>query len=353
MAGGQDILTQIDILTSVGAAGTLSDADLMRFFLSGPEGVSRASLAVLADRHGPMVQRTCRHVLGDSHDADDAFQAAFLVLVHKAGSVRRSESVAGWLHGVALRVSMRAKADADRRQIRERRGAALNLAKEEARGSPDAWPELHEEVARLPARYREPVILCYLEGLSTEAAAARIGCPRGTVLSRLSRARERLRVRLTRRGLTFPAAFLAATSAGVTSAAPPAALLNAMARVCWNDSRMGASRAASSAATTLARGMIRAMLINKLKTMGAAGGLCVGLLLGSSLTAVFTAAPRAMAQGRPVPAEPRFQIVVWVHPPGAMPATHGSYILDTQGGEVWHIVEGRKPVSLGSVIAVK
>ena len=153
-------------------------------------------------RHGPMVLKVCRQVLGDSHDAEDAFQATFLVLLRKAGSVRNADSVASWLHGVAYRVRPRAEADAIQRRAHEQRVAEMSVFMYDPEADrPGSWTELHEEIARLPARYREPLVLCYLEGLTTGAAAQRLRCPQGTILSRLSPGRERLRTRLTRRGL--------------------------------------------------------------------------------------------------------------------------------------------------------
>jgi len=151
-----------------------------------------------------MVLRVCYQVLGDSHDAQDAFQATFLVLARKARSVRKYDSVASWLYGVADRVARRAKAEAARRRVHERRRSeltALESVGEQTRS--ETWLELHEEVALLPEKLRVPIVLCYLEGLTAEAAAQQLGCPRGTVLSRLSRARERLRERLSRRGISL------------------------------------------------------------------------------------------------------------------------------------------------------
>jgi RNA polymerase sigma factor (sigma-70 family) len=149
-----------------------------------------------------MVLSVCREVLSDSHDADDAFQATFLALLRKSGSVRNVDSVASWLHGVAFRIGRRAKADAIRRIARERRMAEIRaLRRDSETCRPEHLPELHEEIARLPLRFREPLVPCYLEGLTTDAAAQRLCCPQGTILSRLSRGRDRLRARLTRRGL--------------------------------------------------------------------------------------------------------------------------------------------------------
>src|SRR5262249_46205514 len=145
----------------------------------------------------------CRRALGDPHDAEDAFQATFLVLATRARSIRRRKSVASWLYGVALRVARRARADAIRRRAHERRAAEMAGGEvgPEATDDDRDFRALHEEVERLPGNYREAVVLCYLEGLTLEAAAGRLGCPVGTLGVRLMRARERLRTRLTRRGM--------------------------------------------------------------------------------------------------------------------------------------------------------
>jgi RNA polymerase sigma-70 factor (ECF subfamily) len=210
MAGGATKafpLKHLHILYRVGAVGNLTDGELLEQFLAGREDMAEAVFTALVERHGPMVLRVCRQVLGDVHDAQDAFQATFLVLVRDAGSVRNRDSVASWLHGVALRVAKRAKSGAARRRAHERRAAVPESIRDADR--PERWPELHEEIARLPEKYRAAVVLCYLEGLTTEAAAHRLGCPQGTVMSRLSRARDQLHGRLTRRGVAGPAGLLA------------------------------------------------------------------------------------------------------------------------------------------------
>ncbi len=197
MAGGSarpDLRNSLNILGLVGAAG-----DLPTPICSGASDRTGCDLAGGPDRLGGAsrpdgLASSCRQILGDSHDAEDAFQATFLILARKAGSVRKVESVAGWLHGVALRVAARTRANAARRKSYEQRAAAMKAT--ESGGderAPNPAPSCTRKSPGLPHRYREPVVLCYLEGLSTEAAAVRIGCPRGTVLSRLSRARDRLR----------------------------------------------------------------------------------------------------------------------------------------------------------------
>lgn len=196
-------------------------------------------------------------MLRDPHDAQDAFQATFLVLASRAGSIRQRERVAGWLLGVARRVSLRSRGDLARQRARESR-AAETRADHVPAGQPESWQELHDEIGRLPDRFREPVILFYLEGLSANAAAARLGCPRGTVLSRLSRARERLRDRLTRRGLA-PA--LAMLEAGRLPATLPHALVSTTVRASLTFADHATATAAAGLATgtavALARGVIR------------------------------------------------------------------------------------------------
>ena len=148
------------------------------------------------DRHGPMVLRVCRSILHDEHDAQDAFQATFLVLARQAGAVRQ-QSVGSWLYGVALRVAVNARSSMARRRRHERRAGESRIAADDRTGAVGISAEvaaiLHEELGRLPDRYRAAVVLCYLEGQTCEAAAGRLGWPVGTVKSRLARGRQRLR----------------------------------------------------------------------------------------------------------------------------------------------------------------
>jgi RNA polymerase sigma factor (sigma-70 family) len=294
-SAGSELQRHLNTLTYLGVVGNLTDGQLLERVVTGREEAAQAAFSVLVERHGPMVLRVCRQVLGDDHDSHDAFQATFLVLARRAGSVRRADSVACWLHGVARRVAVRSRSDAARRRVHEKRWAELRGAggteQDERAGS---WPELHEEIARLPRRYREPVVLCYLEGLTTEAAARSIGCPQGTVLSRLSRARERLRGQLTRRGVAFSAGLLMSGAAtDRASAAVPAALLDATVRASL---QFAGSKTAVALATTtaaaLARGVLHAMTIAKFATLGTATLACVVALGG-----VYTFGQRGGAGG--------------------------------------------------------
>jgi RNA polymerase sigma factor (sigma-70 family) len=199
---GSEILSPLCVLAHVGVVGGLPDRQLVERFLNGSDDVSEAAFSALVHRHGPMVLRVCRQILSGVEDAEDAFQATFLVLARRAASVRRTESIASWLHGAAQHIALRAREAASRRKFHEGQTAAMRITStSHIQVHPDDWAELHEEIARLPGRYKEPILLCYFEGLSTAAAAARLGCAQGTILARLSRARQRLQRNLARRGV--------------------------------------------------------------------------------------------------------------------------------------------------------
>ena len=193
-----------------GAPGRRSDAELLDQFAR--ESRDETAFAVLVDRHRSMVLRACRGVLGDPHAAEDAAQVTFLVLAKKAGVLRSGETIAPWLFGVAVRVSAKMRVGAARRRKHERIGAERRGERSEVSPGDDLGPAVFEEVGRLPEKYRAPVVLCYFEGLSHDQAAGRLGWPVGTVRGRLARARDRLRGRLNRRGLSPSAGFLAALS---------------------------------------------------------------------------------------------------------------------------------------------
>jgi RNA polymerase sigma factor (sigma-70 family) len=155
------------------------------------------AFAVLVERHGPMVLGVCRRVLGCFQSAQDAFQATFLVLVRKAGAIDRPELLANWLHGVAARTARKARVLAARRAHHERQ-ASVDLPQTQLPEADwlDLWPRLDEELRRLPEKYRLPLILCYLHGMTNKEAAQRLGWPAGSISYRLARGREILRERL-------------------------------------------------------------------------------------------------------------------------------------------------------------
>jgi RNA polymerase sigma factor (sigma-70 family) len=237
------ILRHLQRLAGFDEAGLTDGRLLQRFAAEGDE----AAFETLLGRHSRLVWDVCRGILGHEQDAEDAFQATFLVLAHRAKSVRKQESVASWLYGVALRVAHRAKSEAGRRRAREKEAADMS----QEHGAPDlagqeAQSILREELQRVPARYREPLVLCHLEGNSCEEVASRLACPLGTVKSRLARGRELLRVRLTRRGVTLSAAALATALVGGTAEAAPAALVQATLRAAALIRRGGSLSAAAS-----------------------------------------------------------------------------------------------------------
>jgi RNA polymerase sigma factor (sigma-70 family) len=205
-----------------------SDAILLDRFV---EQWDQAAFRDLVGRHGPMVLGVCRRILRDPHAADDAFQATFLLLARKAGSVRKRGSVGPWLYGVAQRVALEARGTTARRPV----PTPLDL---EVPGVDDhdglerdeLHAALHEELGRLPEKYRAPIVLCYIEGLPHEAVARQLGWPLGTVRTRIARGRDLLGARLTRRGVAPAAVLLALGLLPKTAAAVPARLVEATVR---------------------------------------------------------------------------------------------------------------------------
>ncbi len=182
------IRRQLRTLFNLGAIGDLTDGQLLERFATQDGEAAELTFAALVERHGPMVLRVCRNTLCDPNDVQDAFQATFLALVQKARSLWVRDSLGPWLHRVAHRVATRARSSAARRREHERRAAATRPTLFSER---DDWEDLvallHEEIDRLPERYRVPVVLCDLQGLTHEKAARNLGWPVGTVKSRLAR----------------------------------------------------------------------------------------------------------------------------------------------------------------------
>jgi RNA polymerase sigma factor (sigma-70 family) len=226
-----------------------------------------AAFTALVSRHGPMVLHVCRRVLSQEQDAEDAFQATFLVLARHAASIRKRDTIAGWLHGVAFRTAMKAKRSAARRRNHENRLRSTSPPKIESPNWDDVQSVLDEELQRLPGCYREAFVLCILEGKSSTEAAAELGSPEGTVKSRVSRARRILQDRLARRGIQL-AILLAALSvaAGAGRAALPASLAQSVVRfgllVAAGKSVAGIL---PSHIAALAAGVTRTMFLNKIK----------------------------------------------------------------------------------------
>jgi RNA polymerase sigma factor (sigma-70 family) len=198
------VFREVHRLYRLGAVGAMNDAQLLARFLARQDEGADAAFEGLVERHGSMVMRVCRSVLRDQQDAEDAFQTTFLVLARKARALWIQDSLASWLHGVAYRVASRARFEALRRRYHEREAGTRAVMEPEAiRNVPWSDDEaiLSEEIARLPEKYRAPIVLCYLQSMSYQAVASRLGLSEDAVRGRLARARERLRSRLSRRGV--------------------------------------------------------------------------------------------------------------------------------------------------------
>jgi RNA polymerase sigma factor (sigma-70 family) len=264
---------------------TVGDGDLLhRFAQHGDD----EAFAALVERYGPIVLGVCRRVLNDTHEAEDAFQATFLLLLRRAGTLRPGP-LGPWLHGVAYRTALKAR---ERAVLRRGRPVAENDRVAADPTEEIAWrdlrPLLDEAIGRLPNSYRIPFVLCYLEGRTNAEAAEALGCPRGTVATRLSRARERLRAHLSRRGLTLSAGLLSAllSREAVAREAVSAALGRSAARAAWSP----AGTAVPATVLALTKGVARTMLMEKLKVI-----LAVLLITGTAGVGLLALSRRAEA----------------------------------------------------------
>jgi RNA polymerase sigma factor (sigma-70 family) len=262
----QTVLHHVHLLAATRQTSALSDVQLLRQYVSDRD---EAAFTALMHRHAAMVLGVCRRVLHQSHDAEDACQAAFLILARKATSIWKPKSVASWLHGVAFRIARKLRADLNRRSAR-----TTSLFDEHAAGADGdfTWREikivLDEELQRLPATYGAPLVLCYLEGKTQDEAARQLGWTLPTLRGRLERARQRLRARLTRRGITLSAALLGgALTQSAGFAAVPARLVVATAKAGLTvaTGKSFETAALSPQVAALIQGALRAMLLTKLK----------------------------------------------------------------------------------------
>lgn len=270
----------LNALFTLGTTTGMSDSELLGRFLEDRERADRASSSAeaafeaIVRRHGPMVLGVCRRYLDDPRDVEDAFQAVFIVLFRRARSVRIGESLGPWLHGVSRRIAARTRSRANRKKARETDRCvepAIDPAAE-ARGN-EVTEVLDEELGRLPSRYRIPIILCHLEGLTYQEAAQRLGCPVGTIGVRLSRGREMLRTRLLRRGSALPMGVWVAgrTPESLWSAAMPPSLVNATVKTVMTSGPVSAS------VLSLSDSFVRSMIMNRMRKLVLAG-LSVGLI---------------------------------------------------------------------------
>jgi len=269
------------------------DGELLRAYT---QDGSHEAFAAIVKRYGPLVMGVCRRALRNGGEAEDAFQATFLVLARKASSIRDADCLSDWLFGVALRVARKANAaDSRRRSHLERFIEMIRSNPSKPNVATDLECELDEQISRLPERLRKVIVLCHLQGLTKREAAVRLGWPEGTISTRLAQARELLKERLAARGYGAPAEAL-----GPTALAPvPAAL-------CASTLKASLGTGASAKALALSDALVRAMNAARLKLAGFGAGVfvcAVAGVIGVSM-AVRGKSPTPVAAGPPSPAQP-------------------------------------------------
>jgi RNA polymerase sigma factor (sigma-70 family) len=278
--------------------GGLTDGQLLARFVAGRD---EAAFEALVHRHGPMVLSVCRRLMRDAHDAEDAFQGAFLVLARKAASVVKRDSVGSWLYAVAYRTALEARAVLGRRRLHEKQMDELPHPQTAAAEVQDWRPLLDRELAALPEKYRAPVVLYHLEGHSHRDTARQLGLPEGTLAGRLARARRLLAVRLARHGVTLGVGVLLVEGA---AGAVPASLVRPTVQAA-SLVRAGTGAALTTPAAILMKGALKAMLLQKVKIVTAM--LVVGLTLGAGGLA-YRAGGQAVADDRPRATRPLTEV---------------------------------------------
>jgi RNA polymerase sigma factor (sigma-70 family) len=281
------------------------DARLLERFA---EQCDQAAFAELVQRHGPLVLGVCRRVLRNDHDAEDAFQATFLVLAHKAGSIRKREALGSWLYEVAYHIALRARADdVQRRKREEEAGVMARADGSTPEGQSELQPILDEELHRLPEQDRRLIVLCYLQGKTHHEAARELGWPHGSLSRRMGHALEMLRERLRRRGVLLAVGALAAALTAEATAAPvPATLLvpTVQAALLFATGKLAGTAAVSAPAARLAEGVLQAMFMTKLK-LGLVLALTLAVVAGAGVLAYQTlSAGPAPAEAQAAPAVP-------------------------------------------------
>lgn len=256
-----------------------TDGQLLDAYLRGRE---EAVFAALVHRHGPMVWGVCRRILGNEGDAEDAFQATFLVLVRKAASIKPREKVANWLYGVAQKTAVKARAMAVKRKMREKQVKDMPEAVVvEQTDADDLLPLLDRELSRLPDKYRSALVLCELEGRSYREAAGQLGCPEGTLAARLTRGRAMLAKRLARHGRAVTGAALATVFASRAPAGVPASVVSSTIEAAdlFAAGQAAVTGAIAPSVAALTEGVLKTMLLSKLK-------IAMAVFLGVALTSI-------------------------------------------------------------------
>jgi RNA polymerase sigma factor (sigma-70 family) len=291
-----NVVARIRALVMATQVRDLPDQDLLDRFVRDQD---EAAFAALVDRHAAMVLGVCRRVLKHAHDAEDAFQATFLVLARQAGSIRNPESLGGWLQRVAHHVALKARTGLARRSARE--VASVEAAEVERPATPEpTWREallaLDEEMSRLPASYRAALVLCYLEGRTQDEAAGQLGWSLGTLRGRLERARQQLRQRLSRRGVVLSAALL---GAGLASSPTSAGLALAVTKATQ------ATTCVTPRVTALAEGVSRAMLPTRVKVAAILVLSLSALAVAAGVTCMPVETVKSLTPGVVAPDQPK------------------------------------------------
>lgn len=327
------VLKDLCTLFDQGVLPNLTDGELLERFVSRSGELSENAFRGLVERHGPMVLRVCRNALKDPYDVEDAFQASFMILIRKAGSIRKRGSCASWLHGVALRAAAGIRTAAARRREHERKNAlnAAALLVSQAPELPDDLPGvIDEELRRLRDQHRSPLVLCYLEGHTCEEAARQLGWPVGTVKSRLARGRERLRRQLIRRGAA-PSLILAAGTdiSSPVQATVPASLVTKVLEVSVPFAAHGAVAAAlpSTIAALVRAEMRRGAMTRAIRAAMVLVGIGMAMTAAASRTTTTEDGPAPPAKEGPAPkAQPER--------PKATPSPIHARVVDVQGKPV-------------------
>jgi RNA polymerase sigma factor (sigma-70 family) len=280
-SASSDLLRFLQKACALQGTCDLSDRELLERFLSNRD---EGAFTFLVRRHGPVLFGVCRRLLGDSHDAEDALQAAFLVLVRRTRSIRRKESVGSWLYGVAQHIALNTRTrDAARRNREKEAGSMRSIGSVDDLATQELRSALDEEIGSLPEKYRGPIVLCYLEGKSHEKVAQELGCPKASVTSRLAKARDLLRGKLERRGITLAIGAVATALTGMAAAAPLPATLTiktVKAATLVATGKAVASGIISAHVLALADGAVRGVFWVKAKMIVMVAGL--GLAVGGA-----------------------------------------------------------------------
>ena len=279
-------MRQIHLLFGEGTLAGLPDAQILERYVTQRDELA---FTALVQRHGPMVLAVCRGVLEDPNDADDAFQAAFLLLARKAKSLWVDDSLGGWLHRVASRIAFQMKSDTARRRDQERRAAEkAGVRSDPGKPEVDTYRVLHQEIDRLPERYRKPIVLCYLEQMTYQQAASHLRWSEGTTQGRLARATEFVASPIGTAGVTLGAATLGALALPREASAVSVTMLLSTVRTArfFGLGETAGVGTVSTAAEILVKQALRTMIMAKLKMVAAAGIFLGGLTcVATGLTA--------------------------------------------------------------------